>query len=208
MNAVVGPPITRDGARSAAQHELSKGIYHRNDDPWTVRLFKWFGHRLDHVVNTIVRHAPGGGVGAVALLVVIAVIVVVVRWRLGPLHRSTQVAAEVLPQRDRSAADYRREAVDAAQNEQWERALVARMRAAARELEERGVLDPRPGRTADELADEVARAHGELADPVQAATKLFDAVAYGGRRASAAHYETVVAADEAARRVRRTVMAG
>ena len=42
--AVGSTPITREGARAAADRELSKGIYHRYDDPWPVRVFNAVQH--------------------------------------------------------------------------------------------------------------------------------------------------------------------
>ena len=58
------------------------------------------------------------------------------------------------------------------------------MRAIVRSLEERALLDPRPGRTADEAAAEAGRALPAHADRLRAAARDFDDVTYGGRTAT------------------------
>lgn len=197
MIAVVNaPPITRDGGREAANHELSKGIYHRYDDPWPVRAFNAVQHWIGRLVDELGKHSPGGGSGAVALLVAIAVLLVIVRWRLGPLQRTARLPAAVLDSTVQSAAEHRRAASDAAEAGQWAEAIVERMRAIARGLEDSGQLANRPGRTADELATEVARDRPDTAPVITRAARVFDAVAYGRRDGDADGYTDVVAADD------------
>jgi hypothetical protein len=203
--ALVGPPITREAAQAAARHELSKAIYHRNDDPWPVRLFRWLGHWIDRITGDIADHSPGGGAGAVALVLLVVGLVALARWRLGPLQRSHRIGRELLLDATVTAAQHRRDAEVAAAAGDWHAAVVARMRAAGRELEQRGVVEVRPGRTAAELAIEVARELPPIAGDIAAATAVFDAVAYGGRDATRDSYATVVAADDAARRASRAV---
>ena len=209
MILVLDPlPVTRDGAQADARRELSKGIYHRYDDPWPVRAFKTVEHWIGNLLDRIGEHAPGGGAGAFGLLLAVAVLVLLARWQLGPVRRSRRLATgPVLADRDRTAADHRRAAEQAAAAGRWDDAVVERMRAVARDLEERGVLDVRPGRTADELAAEVIRLLPSLAEPLRLATTTFDEVAYGRRPADASSYRTVVAADDALGAHRR-VLAG
>jgi hypothetical protein len=203
--ALVGPPITREAARAAARHELSKAIYHRNDDPWPVRLARWLGHWIDRLTSDIADHSPGGGAGAVALVVLVVLLVAFARWRLGPMQRSHRVDVGLLVDATVTAAQHRQDAANAAAAGDWQAAVIARMRAAARELEERGVVEARPGRTAAELATEASRELPAIAADIAAATAVFDAVAYGGRDATHESYATVVAADDAARRAGRVV---
>ena len=204
MIAVVGPPVTRSSARDAARQELSKAVYHRNDDPWPIRLFHWLGDWMSRITDDVTRHAPGGGAGAVALLVLIVALALVARWRLGPLQRTRRRLSDVVDvQRPTTAEDHRARAETAATSGRWDEAVVERMRAVARELEERGVLDARPGRTADELAAEVARERPDVATSLREAVTTFDGVVYGGRAANRTSYDAVVAADDAA-----TVQAG
>jgi hypothetical protein len=191
------PPITRDGARTAAGRELSKGIYHRYDDPWPVAAFKAVQHWLGHVFDTVGRHSPGGGAGAVAIVIAVAALLIAARVKLGPLRRETRLTGAVLIDRETTAAQYRVLAETAAAAGRWDDAVLARMRALARSLEERGVVDVRAGRTADELARDVATVRPDAAEAMHAATQTFDAVIYGGRVAGPESYATVVTADTA-----------
>jgi hypothetical protein len=197
VNTVGGPPITRDGARAAADRELSKSIYHRYDDPWPVRAFNWVQHWIGRLLDDVAQHSPGGGAGAVAVLVAVVVLLIALRWRLGPLRRTDRMTRPVLDVSTATSADYRREAVAAAADGRWSDAIIARMRALARGLEETSELSARPGRTADELAVEVASGRPQAADVTARAARIFDEVAYGNRSGSAAGYAAVVEADDA-----------
>ncbi|NEB80458.1 DUF4129 domain-containing protein, partial [Streptomyces sp. SID14478] len=70
-----------------------------------------------------------------------------------------------------------------------------RMRALVRALEERALLDPRPGRTADEAATEAARPLPQHAERLHAAAREFDDVTYGGRTATPDTYQRLTALD-------------
>jgi hypothetical protein len=200
-------PVTRENAREAAQRELSKEIYHRYDDPWPVRVFDWITHWIDGLFDRVTAHAPGGGPGALVLLAVIVALLVFARWQLGPIRRETRARQALLDERSTTAAQHRDAATAAAAAGRWHDAVVARMRALARDLEERGILDERPGRTADELAREVPAVLPDVAQQVRAATWTFDEVVYGDRPATAQSYATVAEADEAVRRGRPAAMA-
>jgi hypothetical protein len=196
MYIVGNPPITRDGARGAANRELSKGIYHRYDDPWPVRVFNWVTHWIGRLLDTVTKHSPGGGAGAVAVLVAVTVLLVALRWRLGPLRRSARLPRSLLASPSMTATDYRSEALAAAAAGQWSEAIVARMRALARGLEEAGEVSVRPGRTADELAVEIANGRPSLAVAAARAARVFDEVAYGNRPGTADGYAAVVEVDD------------
>jgi hypothetical protein len=62
-----------------------------------------------------------------------------------------------------------------------------RLRAVITDLEERTLLDPRPGRTADEAAAAAAAVVPECAADLRAAARTFDDIWYGGRPADASH---------------------
>jgi hypothetical protein len=201
-------PITRDGARDAARRELSKAIYHRDDPPWPLRALNAIRHAIAHLLHTLARHSPGGGWGALVLLGAVAVLVAVAWWRVGSVRTDVHVTAPVLDDHRRSAADHLRAAETAAAAGRWHDAVVARMRALAQQLEDDGVLDPRPGRTADELATEVGAGRPDCAGVVRLAARTFDDVAYGGRTADKAMYDAIVAAADALRTARRGLVAG
>ncbi|HVT22334.1 MAG TPA: DUF4129 domain-containing protein [Mycobacteriales bacterium] len=191
-------PITREGAARAARDELSKAIYHHDSDPLPVRVVKAVGRFIDHLLNGAFHHAPAGGWGALILLAVIAAVVGLVIWRVG-MPRLNPASPTVLPADApvSRAADHRRRAILAAEQQDWNTAVIERMRAVARELEERAVLDPRAGRTATELAADAATRIPTAVAALAAAAETFNAVAYGAAPAGAADLATVIAADHA-----------
>ena len=190
------PPITRDGARADANRELAKGIYHRYDYPWPVRAFNAVQHWIGRLLDDVAQHSPGGGAGATALIVAVVILLLLVRWRLGPMRRVARLNQPVLDSAAPStSADYRRDAEAAAAEGRWAEAITARMRALARGLEESGALVERPGRTADELAAEIAIDRPDAAVLTARAARIFDEVVYGLRPGTIAGYHDVGEAD-------------
>jgi len=104
-----------------------------------------------------------------------------------------------------TARQHRGAARAAAERGDWQVASIEAMRAVARELEERHVLDPRPGRTADELAREAGVELPNARTALIEAATAFDAVAYGGRPGDRTSYDTVRRADDAVRGGSRVV---
>lgn len=198
-----GGAITRDGARDAARRELSKGIYHHDDEPWPLRIIRAIQRWIDHALQTVSRHAPGGGAGAVALLLAAIALVAFVWWRVGLVRRTSTADRPVLAGKPRTSGDLLREAEAAAMAGQWDAAVVARMRAFAMTVEERGLVDPRPGRTADELAAELATALPAVRDASRSAAVAFDTVVYGKRDANRETYDVIVAAADLVDREQR-----
>jgi hypothetical protein len=90
-----------------------------------------------------------------------------------------------------TARDYRRAAERLAAAGDYASAIVETVRAIAADLEERGVLRPRPGRTAGELAAEAGRELPSQADDLRMATRLFDDIRYGEKHGSPAGYQLV-----------------
>jgi hypothetical protein len=200
------PPITRDGAQHDARRELSKAIYHRSGDPWPVRALHWFSHLLGRLLSATARHAPAGDVGALALVVVIVALIGLVIWRVGVPRRTPASEALFADVSRLTAADHRALADAAAARGDWHAAVVERMRAIARELEERGVVDDRPGRTATEVAAQAGVQLPDHADRLRAAASTFNDVAYGEAPAGPAQVAVLVAADEVVRRDRRAAV--
>jgi hypothetical protein len=191
------PPITRSGAQHAAQHELAKQIYHRNSDPLAVRGLRAFGHLVDRILGSAVGHAPGGDLGALALVVIVVVLVVLVIRRVGVPRRAAAVGAVLAGGEPVTAAEHRTRAERAAAAGDWHTAVIERMRAIARELEERDIVTGRAGRTATELAREAGALLPDLADRLEPAADTFNRVAYGGGRPEPDSLAILAAADEA-----------
>jgi len=118
-----------------------------------------------------------------AALVVVAVLVVagVAYWVAGPVRLSRRAAASavVLDDDARTAVEMRSAADAAAATGDWATAALERFRAVVRSLEERAVLDPRPGRTAWEAAEAAGERVPDVAEGLERGAHLFDDVAYG-----------------------------
>ncbi|MEV7238367.1 DUF4129 domain-containing protein [Streptomyces sp. NPDC051020] len=168
-------------AREAARHELSKPVYHENDPNLLQRgldrLWGWLGDLFSAASNT----APGGPLGLIALLLVVIALAAALWWRLGTPQHTTRPTDALFDDSPRSAAEHRTAAEAHAAAHRWDEAVQERMRAIVRSLEERALLDPRPGRTADEAATEAGHSLPAHALPLRAAAREFDAIMYGGR---------------------------
>lgn len=189
----VGTP--RVPAREAARHELSKPMYHENDPNLLQRaldhLWKWIGDLLSSVSGV----APGGPGGLVVLVLIVLALLAALWWRLGTPQRGPGPADALFESGPHSAAEHRTAAETHAAAGRWNQAVQERMRAIVRSLEERALLDPRPGRTADEAAAEAGRPLPAHATRLLAAARQFDDVTYGGRTADQQAYLTVLALD-------------
>ena len=204
MLAAAGPPppITRDGARAAARHELSKPIYHRQDEPIALRVLRWIGEHVQHLLSRAADATPGGGFGLVAFVLLAVAIFIVIRVRTGPMRRAARVPGLVFEVRETTAAAHRAAAEQFARDQDWDDAVRERFRATVRELEERTVLDPRPGRTAREAALDTGHVLPDLRTDMLRAASLFDEVRYAGRGATADSYRIVADVDDRVRAAR------
>jgi hypothetical protein len=82
------------------------------------------------------------------------------------------------------ARDHRRIAAELEAAGRWRDALREWLRAVVSSIEERGVLDRRPGRTGAATAREAGPLLPSLASELAAVTAAFDEVWYGGRPAT------------------------
>ena len=186
LPATVPVDIGRDDAAAAARSELAKPAYASHRPSLVQQVVDWVEHLVGRVLDAVVSVAPGGVVGLVAIVVVAVLIAVVVLYRVGPLRTSAMAEQPVFLGRVRSAAEYRADADRAAAAGDWDDAVRQRFRALVRSLEERDVLDERPGRTADEAAAEAGRTLPMVAEELGWAARRFDDVAYGDLHADQA----------------------
>jgi len=183
-------PVTRGSAQEAARAELAKRAYHRNDPSLVDRGLEWLLKRLHKVLDASTRHAPGHGIGLFLIIVILAAVVALIVVRVGTLRRTARASDQpIFGIGETTAEEHRRAAATFAADGLWAEAIRERLRAIVRELEQRGVLDPRPGRTAAELSREAGTQLPALADDLRTATSIFDEVWYGGRIATAADEE-------------------
>ncbi|GHC45307.1 hypothetical protein GCM10010349_07710 [Streptomyces flavofungini] len=191
------PPVTIPSgpAREAAERELSKPMYHENDPSLLQRALNRFWGWVDDLFGAASGAAPGGVIGLVVIVLAVVAVAAAFWWRLGTPHRTPTTSAALFDDRPRSAAEHRTAAETHAAQGHWTQALQERMRAIVRSLEERALLDPRPGRTADEAAAEAARPLPGHEDRLHAAALEFDDVTYGGRTATEAAYHRLADLD-------------
>jgi hypothetical protein len=199
--------LSREQARDAAREELSRREYDAAQPPLLLRLLGRALREIGELLDRLTLAAPGGLLGTVLLLVLVAAVVGLVLYKVGPLQRGGRAPTLFAGSAVLSADGHRALAEQAAADGRYADAVRERLRAVVRELEARGVLDPRPGRTAGEVSREAGAAVPDVAGDLQRATTVFDEVWYGGREADAASYAVLVDVD---RRVTasRLVVAG
>lgn len=173
--------LSREEAQVAARKELAKQMYQAAEPGLLERAFAWFVEELDELLDRAAAASPGGYVSLVGALVLVAALIVAVRLKVGPLAGSAAARDPLFVGGPRSAKDHRAAADAHAAAGEWALAVRERLRAIIRSLEERGLLEPRPGRTADEAAAEAGRILPPCADGLRAAARTFDDVWYGGR---------------------------
>ena len=191
------PPVTipRDPAREAARRELSKRMYHENDPSLFQRALDAFWDWLDKLFGAASAATPGGTVGLVVVIGAVLAVLAALWWRLGTPGRQPTSSAALFDDRPRSAAEHRAAAEAHAAQGHWNQAVQEHMRAIVRSLEERALLDIRPGRTADEAAAEAGRALPAHTDRLRTAARDFDDVTYGGRAATEQSYHRIADLD-------------
>ncbi len=176
----VSTVIGRQAGQRLARQELA-------EIPWWQRILNWFGHAGNAV--------PKGWFGLIVLAVLATVAVGVALAWVRPARSRRRQDRAVLTGTVRTAADYRASAERLAAAGDYTEAIIERVRAIAAELEERAILRPRPGRTADELAAEAGHHVPGVAADLTTAARLFDEVRYGGRAGTQAGYAWVTRAD-------------
>ncbi|WP_137989027.1 DUF4129 domain-containing protein [Streptomyces vilmorinianum] len=197
--------IPRVPAREAAERELSKPMYHENDpsllERGLDRFWEWVGDLFDAASGA----TPGGLLGLLVIILVVLALVGGLWWRLGTPQRTPTTADSLFDDGPRTADEHRATAARHASAGRWNQAVQERMRAIVRSLEERTLLDPRPGRTADEAAAEAGRTLPSHADELRAAARSFDDVTYGGRTADESAYRRIEELDVSLERTRPTL---
>ncbi|OBG92738.1 hypothetical protein A5698_19250 [Mycobacterium sp. E136] len=186
--------IDSDAAHEAAQRELAKPIYPKPS--LTERLSDWIDdllYRLAAEGSSI----PGGWVTITVLLILVAVAVIVaIRIARRTMRTGSTRDAALFGEYELTAAQHRAAAERYAAAADWAAAIRHRLRAVARQLEETGVLDPVPGRTATELARDAARELTHLRDELSSAATVFNDVTYGELPGTEKAYRLVADLDD------------
>ncbi len=194
--APVGP-ISGPAARQAAQSELSRTEYHRDDAGLLTRVVNWLGRRLDSVGSV----TPGGTATIVVLVLLVAIVVFAI-LRAGRPGRTARGVSAADPLATEATVDHRRLAEQLEAQGQLAEALREWLRATVATVEQRGVLDPRPGRTGAGVAREAGAAMPSIAGQLNAAVDAFDAVWFGHRPPSSNDLAIARAAADSVRTAR------
>lgn len=194
--------IDRDAAHDAAERELSKPIYPK--EGLTDRISEW----IDELIFKLAiegSDTPGGWL-TIAVLVTLVVVAIVVAIRLARRTMRTKRGADkrLFATSEFTAAEHRAAAERFAAEGNWSEAIKHRLRAIGRQLEENGVLNPMPGRTATELARDAAPSLPDLESELTSAAATFNDVAYGEQTGDQGRYLRIAELDERVRSRRMT----
>lgn len=184
-----GPAVSRAAAQQLARAELSKRMYHPGT-PLDVRIARAIAHAIGRILSSAGLNGSGFSWWSIVGLVILLVLVIAgINFWIGTVRGSAFRSAVLLvPGEQLSARDHRERAEHMAAAGDFTAAIIESVRAIAAELEERGVLTPRPDRTADELATEASRPLPGHAAGLREAARLFDDIMYGGRDGSEEGY--------------------
>lgn len=178
------PPLTpgSDQARRLLEHELSKPKY-GDRRGLLERFLDWMWNKVSEL---------GDGIGSlptqwlVVLLVLLAALIgfglTRIRRHQGPRRGGDEDESVLVA--ETSAKQLRQEAAEALADGDLPLAYLQYFRAMARAGVERTVVADRPGSTAREVVDQLARAFPEQRTPLDDAERTFEEVRYGGRTPS------------------------
>jgi hypothetical protein len=199
-------PLIPDGeqARDWAVQELADPVYQAAQPTWFDRAAQAARDALASLFSPDVAPEWAAILALVVAIIAIAVIVIAILVWGVPRRTSSRRArtGELFGDIDYRTAEGLRTAAEAARNRRdWDTAIVLRFRAAARGLDERGLIELAPGTTARQFA---VRADA-LAAPVSAgareAATVFEDVRYLQRPGTETGYVVVAAADSALARL-------
>lgn len=186
--------IDRETAAEAAQRELAKPIYEHLSPP--DRITNWLIERLDYL-GFRAGHIPGGWFTIlVTTLIVIAAVAILVRIARRSVRTKGGADFGLFESCELTAAEHRAAAELAASQGDWSSAIRHRLRAVARQLEERTILSAVPGRTANELAADAGRELPSLAQEFRSCAEIFNDVSYGDRPGTEQSYRQITGLDD------------
>lgn len=153
--------------------------------PWLQDLLDWFRDLFD-VPDVEVPTTGADTGGAVGILIAVVVVVAALGvafaiFGLPRLRRRSKVTGDLFGEDDdRSSAQIRSAAQQAADAGDFTSAVVEVFRALARDLAERGIVVAFPGTTAREFGRRAGAVFPDTADRLDDAARVFDGVRYLG----------------------------
>jgi Domain of unknown function (DUF4129) len=186
--------VDRDTAHQAAEHELDKPIYPKGS--LTQRLHEWIHELLFRLLEK--GSSVPGGWFTISVLIILLIVAIVITIRIARRTIRTHSGGDyqLFDTSELSADQHRAIAEHLAAEGNWTAAIRHRLRAVARGLEEARILDPAPGRTANELAHDAGARMPHLASELSQAATAFNDVTYGERPGTPAGYQVIVDLDD------------
>ncbi|MFC3994918.1 DUF4129 domain-containing protein [Nocardiopsis sediminis] len=175
----------RDEGARLAREELRDPIYGESEPGLLDRLYAWAMERLQDLIRLADQSVPGGWWVLGPILVLLALLLIALVVYMRPARRTRFTGAVIDAGAARTADDHRAAADRHAAAGEYGPAVRERLRAITRDLEDRTIVAPRPGRTATELAAEASAALPAGREGLAAAARAFNDIAYGQRPATA-----------------------
>lgn len=186
--------IDRDAAHQVADIELNRPIYSKGSA--SQQFAEWVNELLYRLLEKTAS-IPGGWFTITVLLILLAIAVAIAVHVARRTMRTNRGGDYLLFEAAQlTAAQHRTTAESCAAQGDWVAAIRHRLRAVARHLEETGVLEPAPGRTANELASHAGAALPHLGDELSEAATAFNDVTYGEQPGTEDAYRMIVALDD------------
>ncbi|AEV72714.1 hypothetical protein MycrhN_2117 [Mycolicibacterium rhodesiae NBB3] len=186
--------IDGDAAHDAAQRELQKPIYPKPS--LTEQLIEWLNDLIYRLASAGSKFPGGWFTLSVLLILVVIAIVVAIRIARRTMRTNRGTSYALFGEHELSAAEHRSAAEQAAAEGNWAAAIRHRLRAVARHLEDTGVLDAIPGRTATELARDGGKALPPFTAELARAADAFNDVTYGDRPGTESAYRMIADLDD------------
>lgn len=198
--------IDRDAAHQAAQDELNKPVYSKGSAG--EQLAEWLNETIFRLLQKTAS-LPGGWLTATVLFIMLAIALAVAIHIVRRTMRTNRGGDyQLFEAAQLTAAQHRATAENYAAQGEWAAAIRHRLRAVARQLEETGVLNPAPGRTANELASDAGAALPHLAGELSQAATAFNDVTYGEQPGTPSAYQMIADLDDHLRSRSTAVLAG
>jgi hypothetical protein len=177
--------LGREPAQEAVREELAKRVYQEAGPSLLERALDWLQERIFDLLERSVGASPSSWLGLALIAALVIVAIFAVRKGIGPSGRRARSDQSLFADAELTAAEHRARAERHAAAGEWAEAVRERLRAVVRSLEERSILEPRPGRTATEAATEAGRALPPQAEELLAAAHVFEDIWYGERPGTA-----------------------
>lgn len=194
-----GTPVTPDDgeARSWLSDELSRPVYQEAKPGLLERLLTALGEWLADVLRNVKAVDPDLGVVLIGVGAIAVILLAV--WLIKPRRnvRTRKLPGVFDGTTVHTAAEHRARAAAAAGNGRYDDALTEILRTVIVSAEERGVLEPAPGRTADEVSALLQSVFPGQRSGIGWLTSRFNEVRYGNGSAGTGDYGRAAALEEA-----------